>query len=89
MNFIPRLVATALPLAGLAGYASLQLIGDAGAQSATAVRVTKPLSLPDTVLGPASAPVTIVEYASIEKDQALLDKLSPTRNSPLRNSRST
>jgi protein-disulfide isomerase len=64
LNLGPRLVATALSL-GLAGYASFQLTGDAGAQSATAVRVTKPVSLPDMALGLASAPVTIVEYTSM------------------------
>ena len=64
MNLGPRLVATALSL-GLAGYASFQLTGDAGAQSATAVRATQPVSLPDMALGLASAPVTIVEYTSM------------------------
>ena len=64
MNLGPRLVATALSL-GLAGYASFQLTGDAGAQSATAVRVTRAVSLPDMALGLASAPVTIVEYTSM------------------------
>jgi protein-disulfide isomerase len=35
------------------------------AQSATAADVAKPVSLPDMALGPADAPVTIVEYASM------------------------
>jgi protein-disulfide isomerase len=60
--------ATVLSLAGLAalvGLAPLPLIGDAIAQSATTALVEKPLSLPDMVLGPAKASVTIVEYASL------------------------
>jgi protein-disulfide isomerase len=35
------------------------------AQSATAALVAKPVSLPDMALGPAKAPVTITEYASM------------------------
>ena len=65
LSFVPRLVATALSLAGLTGYASLQLLGEAMAESATAARVAKPVSLPDMALGPAKASVTIVEYASM------------------------
>jgi protein-disulfide isomerase len=65
LSFLPRLVATALSLAGLTGYASLQLRGEALAESATAARVAKPVSLPDMALGPANAAVTIIEYASM------------------------
>jgi protein-disulfide isomerase len=50
-------------LAALAGLSPLRLIADAMAQ--TAADVTKPVSLPDMVLGPADAAVTITEYASM------------------------
>jgi protein-disulfide isomerase len=60
--------ATVLSLAGLAviiGFAQLNPVGCAMAQGATAALVAKPGSLPDMALGPATAPVTIVEYASM------------------------
>jgi protein-disulfide isomerase len=62
-----RAFATALSLAGLAAlaFAPLPPVGNAMAQDATAELVTKPMSLPDMALGPAKAPVTIVEYASM------------------------
>jgi protein-disulfide isomerase len=50
-------------LAALAGLSPLRLIADAMAQSAS--DVAKPVSLPDMALGPADAPVTITEYASM------------------------
>jgi protein-disulfide isomerase len=50
-------------LAVLAGFSPLRLIADAMAQSAT--DVAKPVSLPDMALGPASAAVTITEFASM------------------------
>jgi protein-disulfide isomerase len=50
-------------LAALAGLSPLRLITDALAQSAA--DVAKPMSLPDMALGPADAPVTITEYASM------------------------
>jgi protein-disulfide isomerase len=50
-------------LAVLAGLSPLRLIADAMAQSAS--NVAKPVSLPDMALGPANAPVTITEYASM------------------------
>ncbi|CCE06281.1 conserved exported hypothetical protein [Bradyrhizobium sp. STM 3843] len=50
-------------LAALAGFSPLRLISDAMAQSAS--DVAKPVSLPDMVLGPADAAVTITEYASM------------------------
>ena len=50
-------------LAALAGFSPLRLIGQAMAQSAT--DVAKPVSLPDMALGPASAAVTITEFASM------------------------
>ena len=62
-----RVFATTLSLAGLAAlaFAPLPPIGNAMAQGATAELVTKSMSLPDMALGPAKAPVTIVEYASM------------------------
>ncbi|MEA2920395.1 MAG: hypothetical protein QOF07_358 [Bradyrhizobium sp.] len=50
-------------LAALAGFSPLRLIADAMAQSPS--DVAKPVSLPDMALGPASAAVTITEYASM------------------------
>ena len=61
-----RAFTTALSLTGLAalaGFSPLRLIADAMAQSAS--DVAKPVSLPDMALGPANAPVTITEYASM------------------------
>ncbi len=49
--------------AALVGFSPLRLIGDAMAQSAS--DVAKPVSLPDMALGPANAPVTITEFASM------------------------
>ena len=56
----------ALSLTGLAvvaGLSPLHFITEALAQSAS--DVAKPVSLPDMALGPANAPVTITEYASM------------------------
>ena len=50
-------------LAALAGFSPLRLIAEAMAQSAA--DVAKPVSLPDMALGPANAPVTITEFASM------------------------
>lgn len=50
-------------LAALAGLSPLRLITEAMAQSAA--DVAKPVSLPDMALGPANAPVTITEFASM------------------------
>ena len=60
-SFIAALSLTGI--AALAGFAPLNLIGEAMAQSAS--DVAKPVSLPDMVLGPADAPVTITEFASM------------------------
>jgi protein-disulfide isomerase len=63
---ITRRAFTALSLTGLAaliGISPLRLVADAMAQSAA--DVAKPQSLPDMALGPANAPVTITEYASM------------------------
>jgi protein-disulfide isomerase len=65
---IHRALVTGLSLAGLAALAGpLQLnpVGNAMAETATAALVAKHASLPDMALGPAKAPVTIVEYASL------------------------
>ena len=61
-----RAFTAALSLAGLAGIAGLsplRFIAEAMAQSAA--DVAKPVSLPDMVLGPVDAKVTITEYASM------------------------
>jgi protein-disulfide isomerase len=61
-----RAFTAALSLTGLgllAGLSPLRLIGQAMAQSAA--DVAKPVSLPDMALGPANAPVTITEFASM------------------------
>jgi protein-disulfide isomerase len=61
-----RAFTAALSLAGLAalaGLSPLRLISAALAQ--TAADVAKPVSLPDMALGPANAPVTITEFASM------------------------
>ncbi len=61
-----RVFTTAVSLTGLAalaGFSTLRLIADAMAQSAA--DVAKPVSLPETALGPANASVTITEYASM------------------------
>jgi protein-disulfide isomerase len=61
-----RAFTAALSLTGLgllAGFSPLRLITEAMAQ--TAADVAKPGSLPDMALGPATAPVTITEYASM------------------------
>jgi protein-disulfide isomerase len=61
-----RAFTTVLSLTGLAaltGFSPLRLIADALAQ--TPADVAKPVSLPDMALGPADAPVTIVEFASM------------------------
>ncbi|MBR1120359.1 DsbA family protein [Bradyrhizobium lablabi] len=61
-----RAFTAALSLTGLsllAGFSPLRLITEAAAQSAA--EVAKPVSLPDMALGPANAPVTITEFASM------------------------
>jgi protein-disulfide isomerase len=61
-----RAFTAALSLTGLsllAGLSPLRLISGAMAQSAS--DVAKPVSLPDMALGPANAPVTITEFASM------------------------
>ena len=61
-----RAFTAALSLTGLsllAGFSPLRLITEAMAQGAA--DVAKPVSLPDMALGPANAPVTITEFASM------------------------
>jgi protein-disulfide isomerase len=61
-----RAFTAALSLTGLsllAGFSPLRLITEAMAQGAA--DVAKPVSLPDMALGPATASVTITEYASM------------------------
>jgi protein-disulfide isomerase len=63
-----KIIRRARSLAGLAAFvcfALLHPVDDAMAQSETAALAAAPVSLPDMVLGPANAPVTIVEYASM------------------------
>ena len=57
--------ATALSLAALAALTPLHPVGGAMAQTATAVLVAKPVSLPDMALGSVKASITITEYASM------------------------
>jgi protein-disulfide isomerase len=61
-----RAVAAVLSMSGLLALgesAPLRLVANAMAQSASAV--AQPVALPDMALGPADAPVTIIEYASL------------------------
>ena len=61
-----RAFTAALSLTGLAalfGFSPLRLISGAMAQSVA--DVAKPVSLPDMALGPANAPITITEFASM------------------------
>ncbi|MBV9458611.1 MAG: thioredoxin domain-containing protein, partial [Bradyrhizobium sp.] len=61
-----RAFTAALSLTGFAalvGFSPLHLIGQAFAQNAA--DVAKPVSLPDMVLGPADAKVTVTEFASM------------------------
>jgi protein-disulfide isomerase len=47
------------------GFAQFNPVGAARAQNTGATLVTKPGSLPDLAIGSATAPVTIIEYASM------------------------
>jgi protein-disulfide isomerase len=60
LNFRPG-IAFAATLA----VASMALPGAAFAQSATAETTAKPVGLPEMTIGSATAPVTIIEYASM------------------------
>ena len=61
---IRHIVAAALSLAALAGFSPRHLVSEAIAQDSTAA-LAQPLALSDMVLGPADAPVSIIEYASL------------------------
>ena len=68
MIALRRAFTVALTRAGFAallGLMSLNPIGGAMAQHATAALVAQPVSLPDMALGPANAAVTITEYSSM------------------------
>ena len=52
-------------IAALDAFGTFALPRPALADRALAALVTKPVSLPDMALGPANAPVTIVEYSSL------------------------
>ena len=62
---IPLTVLGRIVLAVLLAVAALPCTSPARAQSAIAAAVAKPVSLPDIVIGSATAPVTITEYASM------------------------
>jgi protein-disulfide isomerase len=67
-SIISRRASAALSLAGLVtvlGFAQLNPVNEARAQNAKATLLAKPGSLPDLAIGPATAPVTIIEYASM------------------------
>src|SRR5260370_42546660 len=67
-SIISRCSSPALSLAGLVtvlGFAQLNPVNEARAQNAKATLLAKPGSLPDLAIGPATAPVTIIEYASM------------------------
>jgi len=61
----PRALFAALYLAAFSAFGACSLPHPALADGAMAALVTKPVSLPDMALGPANAPVTIVEYSSL------------------------
>ncbi|MDQ8730737.1 DsbA family protein [Bradyrhizobium sp. LHD-71] len=60
-EFTVALSATAL----VAGFSPLGLIRSAMAQDANPAELAQPVPLGDMALGPANAPVTIIEYASM------------------------
>jgi protein-disulfide isomerase len=62
---IPLTVRRRIVVAALLLFAVLPCTSPARAQSAIAAAVTKPVSLPDIVIGSAKAPLTITEYASM------------------------
>lgn len=67
-DFTLALSATALSMTALAAVGMaprFRLIGEALAQDANPVDLLQPVPLGDIVLGPANAPVTVIEYASM------------------------
>ena len=71
MNITRRAFSAALSLSAfrlVAGFSPWRWIGQAmigPAMAQSAAEVAKPVSLPDMALGPANAPVTITEFASM------------------------
>jgi protein-disulfide isomerase len=61
----PRALLAALTVAALGAFGTFSPTYPALADSALAALVAKPVSLPDMAVGPASAPITIVEYSSL------------------------
>lgn len=57
--------ASTTALLAAAGFSPLRLVGEALAQTASPADIAKPSPLGDMTLGPADAPCTIVEYASM------------------------
>ncbi len=65
MPSFARALLVALTVAALDAFGTISLPSPALADSALAVLVARPVSLPDMALGSANAPVTIVEYSSL------------------------
>ena len=62
---IRRILVAVLSIGLLSALSCAASIDRAMAQSADAALVAQPVSLPDMALGPANAPVTIVEFSSL------------------------
>jgi protein-disulfide isomerase len=65
LTVVRRIFAAALFLGLLSALPCAALIDRAQAQSVDAALAVQPMSLPDMALGPADAPVTIVEFSSL------------------------
>jgi protein-disulfide isomerase len=62
---LPRFPRALLVALTVAAFGTMSLPSPALADGALAALVAKPVSLPDMALGPANAPVAIVEYSSL------------------------
>jgi len=62
---LPRFLRALLVALTVAAFGTTALPSPAAADGALAALVAKPVSLPDMALGPANAPVAIVEYSSL------------------------
>jgi protein-disulfide isomerase len=62
---LPRFLSALLVALTVAAFGTMSLPSPAPADGALAALVAKPVSLPDMALGPANAPVAIVEYSSL------------------------
>jgi len=62
---LPRFLRALLVALTVAAFGTTSLPSPAPADGALAALVAKPVSLPDMALGPANAPVAIVEYSSL------------------------